>query len=106
MKMNIIFLSVVCLTEGITFGSADADGVVSLSCIDGPRSVNCMAQWTARRDPHLRAVPNASLAQERTLAARDRKWETRCRPAVTHDGYGVARYQYAAPGCEYGIGSD
>jgi hypothetical protein len=62
-----------------------------------------VARWNNARDPHLRGVPEASRAN---AAERDRKWSKRCHPVVERDGYGVARYQYAASGCEYGIGAD
>jgi hypothetical protein len=35
-------------------------------------------------------------------AARDRLWQARCRPVIHQDIYGVKRYIYSAPGCEYG----
>ena len=45
-----------------------------------------------RRDPQ----------EEAESAERERQWEARCRPVVKQDQYGVSRYQYAAPGCEFG----
>lgn len=35
-------------------------------------------------------------------AERDRLWLARCRPQARVDQYGVRRYRYAAPGCEFG----
>jgi hypothetical protein len=35
-------------------------------------------------------------------AERDRLWAARCRPQARVDQYGVRRYHYAAPGCEFG----
>ncbi len=66
-----------------------------------------MAQWAVPGDPYVRTVPEALGEAERAQAtARDHKWLAHCHPVIEHDIYGVARYQYAAAGCEYGIGSD
>lgn len=87
--------------------SARAGGVVNLNCIGGKTSFNCAAQWATPGDPYVRTVPEALGETEKAqIAARERKWLARCRPVVEHDIYGVARYQYAAPGCEYGVGTD
>jgi hypothetical protein len=87
--------------------SAYAGGVATLSCLGGYRSVNCAAQWGTPGDPHVRTVPEALGDAEKAQAAtRDRRWLIRCHPVVERDAYGVARYQYAAPGCEYGVGAD
>ena len=32
----------------------------------------------------------------------ERLWQARCRPTVQQDMFGINRYAYAAPGCEYG----
>jgi hypothetical protein len=45
-------------------------------------------------------------ADKANAAARDRKWQARCHPVVEHDSYGVGRYQYSSPGCEYGLGAE
>jgi hypothetical protein len=88
-------------------GSAHAAGVGGLSCIGGFRSLNCMAQWGFPGDPHVRPVPETlGEADKAQAATRERRWLIHCHPVIAHDAYGVARYQYAAPGCEYGIGGD
>ena len=52
-------------------------------------------------------MPQALGDEEKAqAAARERKWLAQCQPAIRRDPYGVARYQYAARGCEYGIGAD
>jgi hypothetical protein len=87
--------------------SAEAGGVVNLNCLAGARSFNCVAQYATAGDPYVRTVPEALGDSEKArVAARDRKWVTHCRPVIEYDRYGVARYQYAAPGCEYGLGAD
>jgi hypothetical protein len=88
-------------------GSAHAAGVGGLSCIGGFRSLNCMAQWGFPGDPYIRPVPETlGEADKAQAATRERRWLIHCHPVIAHDAYGVARYRYAAPGCEYGIGGD
>jgi hypothetical protein len=66
-----------------------------------------MGQWAVPGDPNIRIVPEALGDEERAQAsARDHRWLAHCKPVVGHDVYGVAHYQYAAPGCEYGPGAD
>jgi len=91
----------------INLTSAHAGGVIDLNCVGGGKSFNCVAQWATAGDPYIRVVPDTLGEAEKAHAtAQDRKWLTRCRPVIEHDGYGVARYHYSAPGCEFGIGSD
>ncbi len=83
---------------------AYADGMAAGGCIGGGSSLNCIVRWGEARDPYIRTVPPAADEIERTHAAeRDRKWEARCKPTIAQDRYGVPRYQYAAPGCEFGV---
>lgn len=87
--------------------SANAGNIVDLSCVAGARSFNCVAQMATAGDPYVRIVPEAvGEVHKAEFAARDRKWVARCHPVVERDGYGVARYHYAAPGCEYGLGTE
>ncbi len=91
----------------LTLSPAYAGTAVDLSCVGVPSSFNCAAQWGTGGDPYLRIVPEALGEPERAqIAARDRKWLARCHPVVEHDRYGVSRYRYSAPGCEFGIGAD
>ncbi len=91
----------------ITVSSARAGSVAGLNCVGGGRSFNCVGQWGVGGDPYVRTVPEAFGEAERAqAAARDHKWQTRCHPVVEHDIYGVARYQYSAAGCEFGVGAD
>jgi hypothetical protein len=88
-------------------GSAHAAGIGGLSCIGGFRNLNCMAQWGFPGDPHVRPVPETLGAADKAQAAtRERRWLIHCNPVIARDAYGVARYQYAVPGCEYGIGGE
>ena len=85
---------------------ANAGGVLTLSCIGGS-NLNCVGQYGAAGDPYVRAVPEPLGEEEKAqIAAHERKWMTRCHPVIEHDKYGVAHYQYAARGCEYGLGTD
>lgn len=84
--------------------SSRVDGVEDHNCLGGENALSCQRIFhTVRRNPHVIAVPQPVNDQERAAAeARDRRWVERCRPVIRQDAYGVPRYQYAAPGCEYG----
>jgi hypothetical protein len=98
---------VAIVASAMTLTSVYAGGVGNMSCVGGPGSVNCVGQWGPGGDPNVRVVPQALADEERAQAAvRERKWLAQCQPVVRRDPYGVARYQYAARGCEYGIGAD
>jgi hypothetical protein len=83
---------------------ASADGVTSTSCVGRWLWGSCVT--ISRRgisDPHIRHVPQPTTEAE--IAAsheRERVWREHCQPQVRQDYFGVARYVYAAPGCEYG----
>jgi hypothetical protein len=95
-------LSVASLT--LICSAADADGMVFGGCIGGGGAVNCAVRWGEAGDPYIRVVPQPVTADEKTQSAeRDHKWEQRCQPVIAQDRYGVPRYQYAAPGCEFGV---
>jgi hypothetical protein len=54
-------------------------------------------------NPYVIHMPQLQNEQDITdAAARDRLWQARCRPVIRQDQFGVRRYHYAAPGCEYG----
>jgi hypothetical protein len=44
----------------------------------------------------------ASPEEVAAAEARDRRWAERCDPVIRQDRYGMPRYTYGAPGCEYG----
>ena len=95
-------LSVIALTP--ICSAAYADGMAVGGCVGGGGSLNCVVRWGEAGDPYIRTVPQPASETERNQAAeRDRKWEERCKPTITQDRYGVPRYQYSAPGCEFGI---
>lgn len=84
--------------------SARADGLVVGGCLRSWTSLNCVARWGQAGDPYVRIVPHDE-ADEARASARDHKWMSHCRPVIEQDHYGVARYHYAAPGCEFGVGA-
>jgi hypothetical protein len=96
------FLSVATLT--VICSAADADGMAFGGCVGGGGSLNCVVRWGEAGDPYIRVVPQPVTADEKNQSAeRDHKWEQRCQPVIAQDRYGVARYQYSAPGCEFGV---
>ena len=104
---SVAFAGVAMVLSVTAVTSAHAGGIGVLSCVGGARSFNCAAQWGIAGDPNVRGVPEALGEAEKAQAvARDRKWQAHCRPVVERDYFGVARYQYSAPGCEYGVGAD
>ena len=85
--------------------SAQGEDIFIGGCVGTWHAVNCASRWAPPTDPFIRIVPQPVGDAERGRAIeRDRKWLARCRPVVAQDHYGVARYQYAAPGCEFGVG--
>lgn len=83
-------------------------GTLTSSCIGGWSSRNCVLQWReGTRDPHIvQALAPRSEIEAREAEERDRKWLAYCRPVIRYDRYGVGRYHYARPGCEFGRSED
>jgi hypothetical protein len=80
-------------------GNASTDG-----CGGRWTGFNCTEQAT---DSNIRIVPEPVGENQKSLfAARDRRWVDHCHPTVQYDRYGVARYRYAATGCEFGVGAE
>jgi hypothetical protein len=84
-----------------TFDSAKAGGgSVGGACVRSGPGFACGGQWIFYDAP---AEPVRRTPEEEAAAAdRDRKWMAQCRPVLKQDAYGVSRYSYAAPGCEFG----
>lgn len=95
--------------------SAQAGSVYSTSCSGGfgysygggsgssYGSGGCVSIKRELVNPYVIEVPQPRTEKEIADAAeRDRLWQARCRPVIRQDHYGVRRYHYAAPGCEYG----
>jgi len=92
----------------ITFATsrpAQAEGVRVDSCVGAWQAVGCTTIWAPLGGTYIRKVPQPRDAAERARASEeDRRWVARCRPTLRQDRYGVPRYQYARPGCEFGVG--
>ncbi len=71
--------------------------------ISGGGSGGCVELEGHLRNPYVIEVPQPKTEKEIADAAeRQRLWQARCKPVIRQDHYGVRRYHYAAPGCEYG----
>jgi hypothetical protein len=95
-------VSVLSLT-GFVLSAAHAGGLEVDSCVGSRYSMTCVSRWGAYGDPYIRQVAPATEAEKTLQADRDRKWQERCQPLVYQDRYGVQRYEYTAPGCEFGV---
>jgi hypothetical protein len=83
--------------------AAHAEGSGIGGCIGSWDTLNCVVRWGPIGDPYVRQVPGPASDTERGAATdRERRWEQHCRPQIALDRYGVPRYLYAAPGCEFG----
>jgi hypothetical protein len=86
---------------------ARADGIAVGGCLGDWRSLNttnCVVRWGDADNPFVRTVPQPANPEERARdAEREHKWQQRCKPVIAQDYYGVSRYRYAAPGCEFGV---
>jgi hypothetical protein len=90
-----------------TSGPAQAQEMITGGCVGGRYSFNCVGRWGPAGDPYIREVPQPTDSAERALAKeRDQAWVKRCRPIIRPDRYGVPRYYYAAPGCEFGVAAE
>jgi hypothetical protein len=79
---------------------ARSEGVATLNCTGSRHARSCVA--TFRRGNFHPHVIGAPAPVDEDLAARDRRWLERCRPVARQDRYGMPRYSYGAPGCEFG----
>lgn len=114
-------LAVALILSGLTFftvceaARADDTGTVISGCVASVdshtlhtlfpmwSSFNCVERWGANSDPYVRQVPQPASDIEKGISTeRERRWEQRCHPQIALDRYGVPRYLYSAPGCEYG----
>jgi hypothetical protein len=97
-------LGAVVALSVLTSIPARADKLFVGGCTAGRGSLNCVGRLTEPGDPYVREVPQPhSEADKARAGERDQKWLERCRPVIRQDRYGVGRYGYAAPGCEFGV---
>ena len=80
------------------------DGVETWNCYGSRNMRSCIATYRSGRfNPYVINVPGPQSPEEREAAeARDRRWVERCRPLIRQDRYGMPRYSFGAPGCEFG----
>lgn len=104
--MKLLAFSALVLT--CTAACAYAQGArvtdtVTSSCVFGYGTANCVRQYRYN-DAGNSGIKHYAEPAEGLVEAREREkaWEARCRPTLRQDYYGVNRYVYAAPGCEYG----
>ena len=88
------------LGSSLPVESANASGVDTTNCVRSFGEFSCVERWDWTDEPS--APQRRDPQEEAESAERERQWEARCHPVVKQDQYGVGRYQYAAPGCEFG----
>ena len=93
-------------TMFVGMASATAQQLITGGCIGTGALLNCTARIGPAGDPFVRTVPPLDAAAAARAQERERRWVGRCRPVAEPDRYGVARYRYAAPGCEFGVGEN
>jgi hypothetical protein len=91
----------------LTASSTQAGSVYTTNCSAsygyGYARGGCIEIEGRLANPHMIEVPQPQSDKEIADAAeRERLWKARCRPVIRQDHYGVRRYHYAAPDCEYG----
>lgn len=88
----------------LAFAPALADGSITTNCVRGPAFSSCVTVWrSGLGGSAAQRLWTPEAERETTEAAkRERLWVARCRPTLHYDDYGVGRYRYAAPGCEFG----
>ena len=92
-------IGIIAFCVAMAIHAAHAEGYI-VSC-DTSVGVTCFAGPLV--DPYVRQVPQPTSDDEKRAAAeRERLWVKHCDPQIDFDRYGVARYHYAAPGCEFG----
>jgi Domain of unknown function (DUF6894) len=80
----------------------------SLSFVKSGASFTCVYN-SGNRNGVARTldVRHSKAAEQDTGSTeRERDWIARCRPVIRQDRYGVGRYHYSAPGCEFGKSGD
>ena len=87
-------------SNGFRSGSSNGYDVGSRSTYGSESCVEIRRDLT---NPYVIQIrPLHAEGTDKEAEEHDRLWRARCRPVARQDGYGVNRYVYAAPGCEYG----
>ena len=75
------------------YGSGSSHGYSNGGCVEIRRELG---------NPYVIHVPPPTDRDVAETAEHERLWRARCRPVIRQDAYGMRRYHYAAPGCDYG----
>jgi hypothetical protein len=96
----------IALTGVASAGFTSSSGCISSGFFTG--GINCVHTKDKGYGGVARIYKVDEPRAEDVAAAmqRDRKWMDRCKPVIRRDAYGVGRYYYAAPGCEFGRTDD
>jgi hypothetical protein len=98
-------IAVVTLVLWVSNALADTvRGSRTTTCVGAYGLGTCVENWYRSYDdngPRQRTAQEIAESEER-----DRKWAARCRPTLRQDRYGVERYVYAVPDCEFGRTQD
>lgn len=87
-------------SSGYRNGYADESGAGSRHARG---STSCVEVRHELVNPFVIQIPQPHAeAEVREAENHERLWRARCKPVVKTDRYGVDRYTYAAPGCEFG----
>src|SRR5262245_48622710 len=92
-------MSMLAVALSPVLSPAWADGVRSTNCVFIRGMLSCSTKWQRWESKEPAPPTEQELAEMRE---RERIWTARCKPVIQQDGYGVPRYTYAAPGCEFG----
>jgi hypothetical protein len=69
----------------------------------GYRDSGCVETRHELGNPYvIHVAPPQGERAVAEAAEHERLWRSRCRPVIRQDAYGMRRYHYAAPGCDYG----
>lgn len=97
-------LALITMTSGAFAQGPRVTDTITSSCVFAYGTASCVRQFRYN-DPGnsgIKQYAEPSAEDAADARERERAWEARCRPALRQDVYGVSRYVYAAPGCEYG----
>lgn len=78
------------------------------SCIFSGGAMHCASQYRYgnRGNTGIQSLKEPDQQDIADAREREARWVARCKPQLRNDRYGVNRYVYAAPGCEYGKDRD
>jgi hypothetical protein len=97
-------LALASLLLPVVPSTAWAQSVITDNCVGTRGLESCVTMFhNPNPNPHIIYVPAPISEQEiAEQLRRDKRWAERCRPTIKQDAFGVQRYVYAAPGCEFG----